>query len=258
MRSHKPRRSFSLYVWHRYVGLTALLLVLVLATTGIALNHTDGLNLSENKVNSEWLLDWYGIAPAADFRAFPLGPRWLVETDGHLFLDHDYLFSDLGTLLGAVGIGDMIVAATRQNLVLLTTDGQLIDRMDGTHGVPAGLSAIGISGEGDLVVRASHGIYRTDENLLEWRHPDNGLNIEWVEAGNPPAGLTESLAELARHHVLDWERVTLDLHSGRILGRQGPLLMDLAALLLVFLSVSGFWLWLRQKRKMQFHHKKRG
>ena len=46
----------------------------------------------------------------------------------------------------------------------------------------------------------------------------------------------------------------LDLHSGRLFGSWGPLVMDVAAVLLVFLAISGFWLWAKQifrKRRRQ-------
>ena len=40
------------------------------------------------------------------------------------------------------------------------------------------------------------------------------------------------------------EQLLLDLHSGRFAGRYGPLAVDLLALLLVTLSLTGAWLFL--------------
>ncbi|MDP3677938.1 MAG: hypothetical protein Q8R23_02450, partial [Methylotenera sp.] len=48
---------------------------------------------------------------------------------------------------------------------------------------------------------------------------------------------------------LPLERIVLDLHSGRIFGRYGPLLMDVAALVLIVLSFSGVWIYLRTVRR---------
>ena len=45
------------------------------------------------------------------------------------------------------------------------------------------------------------------------------------------------------------ERVLLDLHSGRILGKVGPLLMDLVAVFLIVLSLSGLILAKVRNRK---------
>ena len=46
--------------------------------------------------------------------------------------------------------------------------------------------------------------------------------------------------------MLTFERVLLDLHSGRIFGRAGPLVMDAAAVLFIALALTGFWMWLRR------------
>ena len=39
----------------------------------------------------------------------------------------------------------------------------------------------------------------------------------------------------------------LDLHSGRLLGRLGPLIMDAAAVALVLLAASGIANWVRRR-----------
>jgi uncharacterized iron-regulated membrane protein len=45
------------------------------------------------------------------------------------------------------------------------------------------------------------------------------------------------------------ETVLLDVHSGRIFGRRGPLLMDLIALILVALAISGGIVFFRSHRR---------
>ena len=62
--ARRLRRRNTLTIWHRRLGLTAALFVLLLATTGLALNHTDGLRLDERYVGAGWLLRWYGIEEA--------------------------------------------------------------------------------------------------------------------------------------------------------------------------------------------------
>jgi uncharacterized iron-regulated membrane protein len=48
--------------------------------------------------------------------------------------------------------------------------------------------------------------------------------------------------------VLPTERLLLDLHSGRIFGAAGPWIFDIAALLLILLSLSGTWIWIKRRR----------
>jgi uncharacterized iron-regulated membrane protein len=134
----------------------------------------------------------------------------------------------------------------------------LIDELGGAEGLPAALRRIGMRTTKELVVEAAHGYYAADSNLLSWRRTSAVDDVAWSLAGALPADLAARLSQHLRLHILPWERVLLDLHSGRILGRAGPYVMDLAALLMIFLGVSGFWLWLRQRRKMKSHQKKMG
>lgn len=43
----------------------------------------------------------------------------------------------------------------------------------------------------------------------------------------------------------DWGKIILDLHTGRIGGEAGKIVMTVAALLLIFLTLSGLYLWLK-------------
>ena len=45
------------------IGLFAIALVIILAITGIMLNHTEAFKLDERYIKASWLLDWYGIKP---------------------------------------------------------------------------------------------------------------------------------------------------------------------------------------------------
>ena len=62
MTNRKPHR-FTAFLWHRRIGLLALVLVIILAITGIMLNHTEKLNLDNTFINNSLLLSWYGIEP---------------------------------------------------------------------------------------------------------------------------------------------------------------------------------------------------
>ena len=49
-----------------------------------------------------------------------------------------------------------------------------------------------------------------------------------------------------RGHGLPLERVLLDLHSGRILGKWGVWLIDVVAILLFVLAITGSWMWFQR------------
>ena len=56
----RPRLVGLLWRWHRRLGLLAALFVLVVAVTGIVLNHTSGLALDRRFVDWSWLNAVYG------------------------------------------------------------------------------------------------------------------------------------------------------------------------------------------------------
>jgi LPXTG-motif cell wall-anchored protein len=49
------------------------------------------------------------------------------------------------------------------------------------------------------------------------------------------------------------QQILLDLHSGRFAGRYGPLVVDLLAVFLGILSLSGAWLFLKRKHRRERH-----
>ena len=89
-RRHHRKQRFklhSLYVWHRYMGLSAALVALLVAVTGVLLNHTEDFDFDSRHVQSNWVLDWYGIEPPADLLSFPLADRHVTLMGEHLYLD---------------------------------------------------------------------------------------------------------------------------------------------------------------------------
>jgi len=249
-----------MYLWHRYVGLGAALLVILLAVTGLLLNHTDGLQLNQRYVKNETLLGWYGIEGPEHVVAYPVAGHWLSQWDRRLYLDRHELDAPAGVLHGAVAYQGMIVAAVGNDLLLLTPRAELIERLGGADGVPAGTTALGITAEGQLAVSAAHGIYTADPELLNWqKNPASSVN--WSDPVELPEQLQQRLLLQYRGTGLSLERVILDLHSGRILGSGGVYLMDGAAILLLFLAFSGSWIWLmrivrnRQRQRHSRHRK---
>ena len=62
----KLKKSIGLNIrWHRRIGLSLFFMIIFLALSGFALNHSIGLKLSNTKLSSDWLLSWYGLEQAA-------------------------------------------------------------------------------------------------------------------------------------------------------------------------------------------------
>lgn len=238
------RRRSALATWHRRLGLTAALFVLLLAITGLALNHTDSLGLDERYVGAGWLIGWYGIDAPARAEGFRLDGRTVTQLGDRLYLDDRLVEQEAGALAGAVSTGGFIVVAVDGDLLVLTAVGDRVERLGREDGIPAGIRAVGTDADGRLMVRTASGIYRADPELLSWAPAGGEPNaVRWPESAPPEPALLASLRQDYLSHILTLERVLLDLHSGRILGRYGPWLMDAAAVLLLVLAVTGVWLW---------------
>ncbi|MBI5460960.1 MAG: PepSY domain-containing protein [Gammaproteobacteria bacterium] len=250
--SHRRRHRLkikSLYVWHRYVGLTAALFVILLALSGVTLNHTEQFELDNHYVQNRWLLDWYGIKAPASAVSVTTAHGRTTLLGAKLYFKAKPLEGEFQTLHGAVALNEWVVVAIDQDLLLLTAQGEYVERLSSGDGVPADIQNLGRDTQGHLVITTGTGRYSTDAQLLSWQ-PWSGStdSIDW---GTPQpftgAGITQLQVDYLGR-ILPWERVILDLHSGRLFGASGPWLMDAAAGLMLFLAGSGMFIWWRRQR----------
>lgn len=256
MTRHRRKRRFrvrSFYLWHRYMGLTVALLVIVLATTGLMLNHTDRLDLGSRHLGFGPLLDWYGIDGGAEITSFKAGPNWVSCVGDVAFLERQPLPVAAGCPVGALSRAEMSIVVTVREVVLLNKDGALIERLGRAQGVPEGMTATGTQPGGAVVVNTPHGLFVADRELLQWQPLRTPAAVDWSRPTAAPPGLREALLDAYRGRGLSVERFVLDLHSGRLFGRWGPYFMDAAAVVCLILALSGFVLWLQSRRKRRLH-----
>lgn len=252
----RARLLRSLYMWHRWLGLGAAAFVIVLSLSGLLLNHTEELALDSRHVHSRSLLDWYGIRVPGDMRSFTVGGDIVTQVGERIYWNTTPVPQISARLIGAVDFADFAVVAIEGELLLFSRRGELIERLGGAAGVPAGMQAIGISPGGTLAIHAAHGYYRTDDMFLEWSETDT-LDAEWAQSEATAPQLRAALEQAWRGAGLSLERVLLDIHSGRILGNWGIYLVDAAAVLFLVLAASGVWLWSRRRAGIREHRKNR-
>jgi len=250
----RARLLRSLYIWHRYLGLTAALFVVLLCITGIALNHTETLRLDSRYMESDILLDWYGIHAPATISSFRAGAASISRLGERIYWNTRLVPAVAPSLSGAVAYAGLVVVALDDRVLLFTRDGELIEELGPATGVPAGIQAVGTDNAGGLVIKTIRGNYRTDENFLEWTDTTDNI-ITWAASETPAPELAESLRNAWRGKGLTVERVLLDLHSGRIFGEAGVWLIDTAALLFLVLACSGVWLWGRRRASTHQHQR---
>lgn len=234
-------RAF-IYRWHRRIGITAAFFVMLLAISGLLLNHSDELTLQDISIKSGLLLDWYNIQPRIN-KSFMARQHWFTQLDQRLYFDQTEIASHVGDLLGVVGSDHGFIVALDVSLLVLTRRGEIVEKVPYSDALPADIRSIGMSaGGGIILVTTGHG-YLVDLNSMIWQKTDVPVNLSIATA--PPELLYQKVLNAYRGHGLSLERVMLDLHSGRILGNMGVLLVDFMAVLFLLLSISGAWMWYR-------------
>jgi len=257
---HQPKpliKLRSLYLWHRYSGISAAILLLILAVTGLFLNHTVTLKLDRSFISNESLLNWYDIEAPQRTLSYATQQHNITLVEDKLYLDKKSIHGHFESLAGAIEIQDMIIIAIDTQLLLFTPDGELIERITHIDGRRIQIGAIGKLN--DKIVIQNDDFLISDIDFSTWQTASkkNILAIAWSYPTRLPLALRRHLEHDYRSNILTTERIMLDLHSGRILGKYGVYIMDAAAIILILLALSGSFIWLKQLRKQRSRrHKK--
>ena len=231
--------------WHARIGFAAALFFVLVAATGFALNHAGVFGLDAKYVHAAWLARWYGLRIEPPRQAFRSAHHALVAANGRWLFDGRLSSDKAPQPVGLVELPGMVAVASDDALYIYGEDGELIERLErgALPGTP--VRAIGLSTQ-TLVLRAESGTFASADALL-WR-PESPQNVAWSVPVELSA--TERQAyEPALAPGISVQRLLLDLHSGRIAGRYGPLAVDVLAGLLTVLSLSGAWLFLRPRNR---------
>ncbi len=246
VRDRNPVRVF-MRRWHRRLGIVSAAFVLVLSITGILLNHAASLHLDQRMVNGPLVRTLYTPKPRKAPLASLAGGHAIVWIDGALYLDGKATGMHVQGLRGAVDAGDYIAVAGPQSMLLFTPDGVFADAM-ARQSLPGPIDRLGLGSDGHLVLRSAGQDWRANAPITAWQPlAQDGAAWAKVTSTVPKDILAPALRAFAGKGV-SAHRVLADVHSGRILGRFGPWLMDAAALVFVVLALSGLWLWVRRRK----------
>jgi hypothetical protein len=240
--------------WHRKLGIIAAFFIIFLSLSGVALNHTTTLSLAHKPISNTWLLNHYGIAPPEDIRFYQNGS--LIVTNNLVWLDEKLLLeSSVGVIsAGAMSIKissetseKVFVIASQNQLYIYNNQGEMLDQLGVEAGIPEGIEALNIH-DNIVTVKASSEYYQSDSDFLDWQVIYPLIEPTWIMAHLVSAQKEQQATLAYRSQFLTLERIVLDAHSGRILGLAGVLFMDAVAILLILLSLSGVYIWIRYAR----------
>jgi hypothetical protein len=231
--------------WHRYAGLSVALLAIHLSITGILLNHTADFSLDKSYLASPALLAWYNIELPEQLDGFRLEKNWVTEWDGQIYFNDQLVSESAHPLRGAVVTPRFFALATSEQIWLLTIDGEVIEKISAPAEKLGDISSMGVHNR-HVVIKTEQGLFRADDDLIAWQ-PVTQQGIELSRPQPVPGPLMENL--FARGHSISWERLLLDIHSGRIATQAGTFLVDLAGVTLLFLAITGFTIWLKRRHR---------
>ena len=251
-------------LWHRRLGLSTFVVLIFLAISGFALNHSPGLKLNQINLSSNWLISWYGFeVPVAE--GFKVGGKWFYQ-DGNkaLLVDGDSVASCTAPLSAIAQTTGGVFALCADGLNLLASDGQFVEQFGAIDGLPANTQAVTVLDDRIYLTTGSVTIdsvtidsVTIDSVAMEFNADSLGLtatdiapqtlkDIQQVAVPLPKL-LQKKLKQQSPGPSISLETVILDLHSGRFFGQFGVLFIDLIGLLVCILSITGLIAWMKRR-----------
>ena len=220
----------SLRKGHRNVGIFLVLFLLLVSVTGILLNHTESLHLSERSVPTFVARRYY---QSQEVPGFELNTRYYYALGDVLYVDHQAL-TQCGEIKGVVEHAGQFVILCDAELAVFTEDHQMIERFGEVHGLPPNLNRLAVENK-QLLLANDTEVFGFDTDTLESVPMTTAFN-DWPETRKVPAHL------LLKDSV-SWQQFLLDLHSGMFIGTAGKWLADLVAIFIIGIAISGLVMW---------------
>ena len=235
---------------HRWIGIGVALFALLLAGTGIALNHVEDWGLDERYVASDWLLDAYGIEIPPPGPSFVDRGHRVTQLGQRTFLDLVELPLTIDEPTGLASLDPLIVLSGSSNVHVLTNTGEVVEILDARDWLRGPIDRLGRTA--NLPVIESNGslwIGDADVSAFSLAADVDRADVVWSTEQPLTATDRDALATAYRGRGLTLERVLADLHSGRIAGAAGPWLADLAGIGIIVLAVSGLFVWVQRRSR---------
>ncbi|UJF20978.1 PepSY domain-containing protein [Shewanella sp. OMA3-2] len=135
--------------WHRRLGILSSFFILLLAVTGVAINHSQDFNLDIAQVKQAWLLDYYGINAPQKITVFCIASTTglnaespsqcktqVAATDSQLWLKDKLILESQLPILAVTRVGDSLVAIDTRHVYLFSAAGELYETQGPSTGSP--------------------------------------------------------------------------------------------------------------------------
>lgn len=234
MRTRKFIRKF-----HRWIGLLASLWLLLLASTGFLLQHSQQWNLDKKHISNNTILKSYGIGE--QFIAFKQDNHQLIQLDHQLIQDNKVTIKLSEDLNSAIYHQDNWVIATDTQITWIDGNGRIIQSMDELDGLDLPINKIGKIKQ-EIIYTSNDNAYNLASEIIE---SSTLSSTQWPQS-NTDKDLKQKAIEFTSKNYLTFEKFIFDIHAGIT---APSLLNDIAAISLIILSLSGIFLFFRKRKR---------
>ena len=231
---------------HKFTGIAVCVFLIHLSITGIFLNHTEDLGLDEKYTASPMILALYNISMPSQEESFLVDNIFISRFGDQVFMGNQPIIKSENPIIGAALSNQVLFIAFPNEMVLLTQEGELIERISSTAELPENIQKLGIS-EDILYLKTSDLVWQSSDQAQAWELSDSDFN-DWSNEVVIPDQQTKQIEMYFSGKGVSLEQFFLDLHNGNIIKNFGKWFLDLIAIFLLLLSISGIWIWLRKKR----------
>ena len=214
----KAKRRKAVARWHRRFAIFISFWLVLLASSGLLINHANDWGLDSRPLAST-LQRWvYGIDVQGADLCEPLTREGIAC---------EQLFARLQLPVGVLLLGV-------RDLFLLDDSGQLVEKMSARQFGLASLQAALREGS-EIYLRGADKVVLTTPDLLEGQVLNSAAAAE-LSGRNWQVATKSS-------ELITWERFLLDIHAARFLGPVASVFNDLMAAFILILAISGLWLY---------------
>ena len=231
---------------HKFTGIAVCVFLIHLSITGIFLNHTEDLGLDEKYTASPMILALYNISMPSQEESFLVDNIFISRFGDQVFMGNQPIIKSENPIIGAALSNQVLFIAFPNEMVLLTQEGELIERISSTAELPENIQKLGVS-EDILYLNTSNQLWQSSDQGQAWELSDSNFN-DWSNEVIMPDQQTKQIEMYFSGKGVSLEQFFLDLHNGNIIKGFGKWLLDIIAIFLLLLSISGIWIWLKKRR----------
>jgi len=231
---------------HKFTGIAVCVFLIHLSITGIFLNHTEDLGLDEKYTASPMILALYNISMPSQEESFLVDNIFISRFGDQVFMGNQPIIKSENPIIGAALSNQVLFIAFPNEMVLLTQEGELIERISSTAELPENIQKLGVS-EGILYLKTPNKLWQSSDQAQAWELSDSNFN-DWSNEVIMPDQQTKQIEMYFSGKGVSLEQFFLDLHNGNIIKGFGKWLLDIIAIFLLLLSISGIWIWLKKRR----------